>query len=190
MKFYLFLIPLSLLLAPTEGGAQSVRTFKDVSPLECHLYWAKGIKLIEAKRFNDFEELLQSVVNPNRKQEVVVQSFGCSYYQKQYTKLLKSLSSNNSEEIERAFLDFVLIGIYLDLHNTLALSNNQEKSRHIKGLFQEVISIQKLMKEYQFENYKKLILLFRQINQVRNSNAQVASRLNQYDELQTCLKNC
>lgn len=188
MKLSLFLI-LGFLLASPKGGAQNIRTFKDASALECHLYWAKGIELIEAQRYNDFEKLLKSIVHPNLEKEVI-QNFGCRYFQKQYTDLLQSLSSNNEGEIEKAFLDFVLTGIYLDLHNTLTLSDSQEKSRHIKGLFKEVIAIQKLMKKYEFENYKRLILLFRQINQVRESNTLMARRLDQLDELQMCLNNC
>lgn len=188
MKISFFLI-LSYLLISTKVGAQNISTFKDSTLLECHLYWAKGTELIEANRFNDLEKLIKTLVNLKPESEVK-QSFGCNHFQEQYTRLLQAISSKKREEIEKAFLDFVLTGIYVDLYNILALSNNEEKSRHIKGLFQEVISIQKLIKKYQFENYKRLISLFRQINQVRNSNNMVAHQLDRYDELQMCLKNC
>lgn len=162
--------------------AQTLLPYKSKAPLAANLYWTKGFDYLESKRFVETLNLLEDLTGGNLG--------SCGNLQGYYDILQKAILEEDKVSAEKAFSEFIITGILIDIGQLNSIESDNERSLAIQMLFKELIAIQKYAKRLNFYTYRDLVISFRRLNQLVKNESQMSLYIENNPQIQKILEGC
>lgn len=163
-------------------GAQTLLEYKDNAPLAMDLFWTQGFRYLENERYTEALVLLETLT--------VQDLSSCKSLLADFAYLKRTLLEEDQISAEKAFTNFVMRGILIDMYQLKDIESSKARSQKIQTLFKELISIQKYAKRFEFETYRDLVISFRRLNQLSKDKPQTDSYINNRQFVQEIFKEC
>ena len=169
-------------LNPPKLHGQEFLDYKNNAPLSMDLYWAQGFHYLENERYSETRDLLKTLA--------ILELSSCASLITDFGDLEQTLLEEDKSNALRAFTQFVLHGILLDMNQMSNVDDPEIRGKAIQTLFKELISIQKYAKRFEFQTYRELVISFRRLNQLSKEKVQLDRYLMQNQLVQETIRGC
>ena len=128
-------------------------------PIHASEIWEKMFKLNQNENWITLKETNDYIYSWNY--------YNCEIQKKLHTNISIAINEKKSPQITEILTEFIANSILIELYNTKNIENINIKKKHVKDLYIEVVSIQVQLKKLDFNLYKELVLLIKQIKMVK-----------------------